>query len=575
MKNFRIYSVLVLLAISLSISAQEAGKAIHQAMEQEIPRNIQNLHLQGMKDPFYIGLNIIDFNMLSVHSSLGALIRLTETPTRATYNNMVLVGEYNNNNLNYSDSRASTYFLRTYGSIPIDNSVNEIRRKLWQSFDRAYKLSAELYESKQSAIKSKAQAEDVVGLPDFTKGEKMLIEKPEVLLKFNNDALIKYANDISLSLKSFKFLTNSWVRVVGYKGNVYYSNSEGSKATYPTQVIRVVVNIETQAPNGELLELYKMYHSLNEADLPLKEMVIKEAQELADNILELKNAPVFDDVYSGPVLFEDQAASEVVRKTMFFARNENLYSVRKPVVGPTTGPMAPQNRGSAEDRIDKKVSNEGLNVKARPALAELNGIKLVGSYPVDMDGIPPQDVTLIENGILKNLLSGRTPTAKIKASNGYLRVPLTMPNPMIVPGVIEVDFSNGLSKEDLKKKLIELAQTEGLNYALIVRDMTPNQSELRRVYKVDLKTGKEQLIRSAAFSGLTLNDLRKIISAGSQKRVMNTTAGEDLQHKYDYLSGCPATFITPDGFLFRDIEINKSNKPVLNKQPIVKNPLEI
>ena len=203
-------------------------------------------------------------------------------------------------------------------------------------------------------------------------------------------------------------------------------------------------------------------------------------------------------------------------------------------------------------------------------------IPLIGSYPIDMDGIiPPQEITLIENGVLKNLLCGRIPTAKMKVSNGHLRVPLSYPNPMIVSSVIDVDFNNSISKADLKKKLIEMAQSDGLDYALIVRDMTPNQSELRKVYKVDVKTGNEQLIRSASFSGLTFNDLRKIIGAGNQKRILNTTAGEDLQHKLDFLSGCPATFITPDAFLLKDIQVNKSNRPIMNKLPVVKNPIEL
>jgi hypothetical protein len=576
MKKMKLYFAIAFMTVCGILTAQEAKKVIHQAMEQEISRNIQNLHLTGMKDPFYIGLDIVDFNTLAINSSLGALIRISESPTRAAVNNLVLVGDYNNNNLNYSDPRSSSYFLRTLTTLTLDNSLPEIQKKLWLAFDKAYKLSAELYESKQSALKSKAQEEGVTGIPDFLKGEKTLVEKPEISLKYDNETLIKYANEISLALKSFKFLTNSWVRLVGCKANIYYSNSEGSKSTYPESVMRLVINIETQTPSGELLELYQMYHSLNETDLPARDKVIKDEQAMAEFMAELINAPVFDDVYSGPVLFEDQAASETVRKTMFFARNENLFSFRKPITGGTTNMPASQNRISTDDRIDKKIAHEGLNVKAKPAMSEYNGIALIGSYPIDMEGtIAPKEVILIENGVLKNLLSGRTPTAKTKASNGHLRVPLNYPNPMIVPGVIEVDFTNGISKEELKNKLIETAKNNGLDYALIVREMTPNQSELRKVYKVDVKTGNEKLVRSASFSGLTLNDLRKIIGASNHKIVLNTTAGEDLQHKFDYLSGCPATFITPDAFLFRDIEVNKSTRPIMNKLPIVKNPLDL
>jgi len=576
MKKLKIYFTFLFLAAATSLFSQETGKAIHQAMENEISRNLKSLHLEGMKDPFYIGMDIVDFNMLSIYSSLGALVRTSENPYRYVYNNQVLVGDYANNNLNFTDARASTYYLRTFSTVPLDNSVSEIQRKLWIMLDRSYKLSAEIYESKQSALKSSTQPDDVAGVPDFLKGEKVLVEKPEISLKFNNAALISYANEISLALKSYNFLSTSWVRVVGYKANVYFSDSEGSKATYPNSLIRVVVNVETRGANGEVLELYNTYHSLNENDLPAKDLIIKDAIAIAETLDKLRSAPVFDDVYTGPVLFEGQAAGESVRKTMFYAKNDNLFSARKQIMGSTPTGQVQQNKISTDDRIGKKVAAEDLNVIARPAMTTYYGITLVGSYPVDMEGtIPPGELILIENGMLKTLLCGRVPTAKMTQSNGHLRVPLTTPNPLIVPGVIDVDFKTSLTREDLKKKLLSLAQEEGLSYALIVRLMTPNQSELREVYKVDVTTGEEVLVRSASFKGLVLNDLRKLVGASNQKQVLNTTAGEDLQHKFEFLSGCPATFITPDALLFKEIEVTKLVRTIVNKPPVVKNPLEL
>jgi len=155
MKNNTIYTALFVMLFGLSLTAQETKKVIHQAMEQEISRNLKNLHLDGMKNPFYIGLNAVDINILSMQSSLGTLIRLNESPNRIVCNNQVLVGDYNNNNLNYSDPKAASYFMRTFGMLPLDNSVQEIQRRLWIYLDRAYKLSAEIYESKQSALQSK------------------------------------------------------------------------------------------------------------------------------------------------------------------------------------------------------------------------------------------------------------------------------------------------------------------------------------------------------------------------------------------------------------------------------------
>jgi len=572
-------SILIILYIFLTAGfshAQETKKVIHQAMEQEIARNLSGLHLDGMKNPFYIGSSIVDINMFVFYSALGSMIRTSEAPNRIAVNNQVLVGDYTNNNLNFSDSRALFYPIRTMAILPLENSPQEIQNRLWIAFDRAYKLSAEIYESKQSALKSKTQEEGVTGIPDFQEGVKVLIDKPEISLKVNKQALIDYSKEVSSAFKSYNHLIGSWVRIVGYKANVYHSNSEGTRATYPVSVMRISVFAKTQLPDGEIVELYKYYHALNEEGLPDKEVVKKEIRELSETLLAFHTAPVFDDIYTGPVLFEGQAAGEAIRKTMFYPRNENLSAVRKAVKGNTSGPSQAAGEVSSELRIDKKIAPEGFSVIDKPLMSDFGGIPLIGCYPVDIEGtVPKTETVLVENGILKGLLSGRIPTGKIKESNGHYRISIPALQPIVVPGVVVVDYNAALPLEDLKKKLVESAKEEGLTYALIVREMTPNQSELKKVFKVDVNTGEETFIRSASFKGLTINDLRKLVGAGNKKLVINTTAGADLQHDADYLNGCPATFITPDALLFKEIEVTKNNRPNMAKLPVVKNPMEL
>ena len=100
------------------------------------------------------------------------------------------------------------------------------------------------------------------------------------------------------------------------------------------QLLRMVIQAETQAPNGEIFELYKLYHALTEADLPSKEQVIQDVKTLAETTFAIKRTHRFLMMFTTDrLLFEDQAASEVVRKTMFYAKNENLSASRKPVTG--------------------------------------------------------------------------------------------------------------------------------------------------------------------------------------------------------------------------------------------------
>ncbi len=82
-------------------------------------------------------------------------------------------------------------------------------------------------------------------------------------------------------------------------------------------------------------------------------------------------------------------------------------------------------------------------------------------------------------------------------------------------------------------------------------------------------------MRSVGFKGLKISDLRKIIGAGDARMVYNTTAGEDLWAKGETLSGYPTSFIAPDAFLFREIEVTKQTKSNTFKLPLVQNPLEL
>ena len=553
-----------MLISGININAQGTKEILHEAMEQEISRNMKGLHLTGMKDPFYIGLNILDANRLTINSSLGTIISSSEVPFRTTSNLQVLVGDYSSSNLNYTRG-----ILINSSALPIDNSTEEIRRKLWLLFDKAYKQSAEMYESKQSVLKSRTQSEDVAGLPDFLKGEKTVIEKPEISLKFENEKLTQYAREVSLALKSFKYLSASGVRIFGTKSNIYYSNSEGTKATYPASVVRLVIYVETKAGNGESIELFQTYYASDEKGLPPASEMIEDAGLMAVRLAELRDAPVFDDVYTGPVLFEGQAAAETMRKALFSSRGENLIAMRPPITG-----MITENVSSG-DRIDEKISSANLIVKAKPAMLKYENIPLIGSYPVDMEGIvPPDEVILIENGVLKNLLCGRIPTLQMKNSNGHLRGMMGIPLTNIAPGVIEIDFKNGASRNELKKKLIKQAKSEGLEYALIVREVNPDMPEIKMVYKVDVRTGNEKLYRSAGFKGLALSDLRRLTAAGNQKIIFNATSSDFQMLKGDFLQGPPVTLITPDAFLYNAIGINKVNRTMTNKLPIVKNPLE-
>ena len=78
-----------------------------------------------------------------------------------------------------------------------------------------------------------------------------------------------------------------------------------------------------------------------------------------------------------------------------------------------------------------------------------------------------------------------------------------------------------LSKDELKKKLIELCQQRDLPYGYYVETFGPRLTP-RLLYKVWTKDGHEELVRGAAFGDLDIRALRSdLIAAGDESYVDN------------------------------------------------------
>src|SRR5205823_3153665 len=123
--------------------------------------------------------------------------------------------------------------------------------------------------------------------------------------------------------------------------------------------------------------------------------------------------------YNGPVLFEGRAAAEIFAEE--FAGG--LAGQRKPVSG--MGEMEaiferfPQFAGSSfVGKIGARVLPDFLSVVDNPTLSVYGQEPLFGGYKVDDDGVLAHETRLVEGGILKTLLTARTPVEGVTHSTG-------------------------------------------------------------------------------------------------------------------------------------------------------------
>jgi hypothetical protein len=303
---------------------------------------------------------------------------------------------------------------------------------------------------------------------------------------------------------------------------------------------------------------------------------------MAGRLKKLKTAEVFDRNYNGPVLFLDQAASELTSASLF-SQDDPLIAIREPLYADRNMKIFyGNNPNSLENKQNKKVIATDLTVKARPALKSYNNTPLIGHFEIDADGVVPQkELTLIENGLLRTLLCDRTPTRTIPQSNGHRRFAFFNNSISYItgPGIIELSGKKQSSTDELKAKLIEKAKEEGLDYAILIKKVIPRAINYPvEIYKVSVTDGKETLIRSASINNVSLATLRKCIGISNQTTAYNmlVNVGPDNGNLGAFtpdISGLPASFISPNGILIEEMEVEGSPKNLSEEKPIVPNPV--
>ncbi len=569
-----INQIIIILAVlrltpSLNINAQEEKVDIHKILQDEIQRNMDYLQIEDMQKPFYIGLNLVDINNICVQSTLGAITISKEGCSKRIYLPEVYVGSYELSNLNYLDinTRRNSRRIRTF--VPVENSADGISKALWETIDKAYKLAAEEYEAKKSAMNEQVISEEEKSLADFSKEKVINLHLPVTDLNFNKEYFEKLSKELSSIFLEYPDIQSSYVTITGFKANIYFSNSEGSSATYPVSGIRILITADTQAPNGERLDDESCFYALNEKEIPSKEVMINEIKAMANNLKAMRSAPVFDDIYNGPVLFTGQAAFELFAKSM-----TSIKSSRKLICGDERSSESTKNKLILNNSLNKRIISSDISIIAQPQLKEYKGEKLFGYTPVDMQGvIPPEEIVLVENGVLKSLFSSRNIGINHKNSNGHLRFGYNSIFPGIAPSIVNMKSENELSTEDLKQKLIEQALEEDLEYAIIIKKMKRNEDVPVYIYKVDVETGNEEMVRTTQLN-IKIQDYKKIISTSDNKELYNVFVNQS-RHKRTYIEGVPASFMSYDGILFKSIEVKKTRRPIKMKLPAVKNPVAL
>ena len=371
-------------------------------------------------------------------------------------------------------------------------------------------------------------------------------------------------------------------------GNTFhFANTEGSLVRVPEKVTSLRVRGTAQAPDGMMLRSGVLITAPEPAAMPAPAELQRAVTEVAEDLTALAGAPV-GEAYVGPVLFAPRAAGQFLAQVL----GGNLGVARKPVSEP--GRPIPVPPGELEGRTGARVMPEWMDVVDDPTQEEWRGAKLSGFYHVDMEGVTPRPVQIVEKGILKNMLATKQPVRGIDASNGHGRLPGPFGAFATLIGNLFVRPSQTLSPPDLKKRLLEMCAQRGKPYGLLIRQLdfpsTASAEDLRRlaasqagsgaaarmvsppvlVYRV-YADGREELVRGLQFRNLSAKCLRDIVAASDESYVFNyvaNTAPFSLMDAGGFVAG--ASVITP-ALLIDDLELDRPQE-TLPALPVVPPP---
>jgi len=501
-----------------------AGDPLLDALLTELDRSKAHLKMDQVPAPYYIGYRVNDVDDFDAEAAFGAL-RESQRVHLRILRVVVRVGDYKQDSY-YGQGMGETNIL------PLDDDPIALRHQIWLSTDQAYKAAGEALAEKQADMKRFTPDPNPVA--DFSKEPVINALEPIVSLKPDEAAWDKTLEDVTNLYRQYPEIQSVSASARFTAVNEYFVDSEGTATRSGKTTYNLQLNGSAQAEDGMRLSRNPYWMVGRAEELPSREKFLSEAKQALETVVALRKAPIVEEEYRGPVLFAPDAATDVVASLV----GANVVG-RKPQLGRPNRTV-----GAFATSYKMRVLPAFLSIVDDPTLKDFEGHSLVGSYDVDNEGVKAQSVKVIENGTLDNYLVGRQPVRDFPLSNGHGRAaPGSFPSPSL--GVLLLKSSEAQSPETLRKKIIEMINTQGTPYAYRVETLGPGNSP-RLLYRV-YADGHEQLVRGAVFNELDVRALRSdLIAVGNDPLVSNRTGG------------VPTTVISPS-LLFDELEVKRAD----------------
>lgn len=514
-----------LVALALLAAAPNPRLALLSAMEQEGARSMQRLRLAGYEPPFFLSYQLKDQQHEEVSGRFGAVSDDVSRRDRRVQVD-VRVGSYD---LDSSSRDDVLMFLGSEGQTwsaprdaPLDDDPQALRNALWLITDEKYKEALSSYFKKKS--KGVYRADEADRAPSFTREPAQRHVDPIRRFTFDRPRWRGEVRRLTGLFRGHPDVFDASVKVTGEKQVRWFTSSEGSALVTEDTVFGVHVQAVARAVDGQLLENSRDFYARDEAKLPSPEKLEREVRALILELEALRTAPVVDP-YTGPAILAPEATGVLFHEAV----GHRLEGERQD---------DDKEGQTFKGQVGKAILPSFLSVLDDPTQQAEGEVALNGAYAYDDQGVPAQRTVLVEDGVLRTFLLSRRPVKPFTRSNGHGRSQSSLP-PVARMGNLVVRSKKQVPMTELKRLLIEEAKRQGKPYALIIQDITGGNTNTmsygyqafkgtpRLVYRVDVATGEQELVRGVELVGTPLSSVSRVMATGDEVRAFNGYCGAE------------------------------------------------
>ncbi len=533
--------------------ATASKSVVLSAMEEELERSMRKLKHAAAAPLYYLSYSVYDVQTLDIGASYGALGYDDDNRGRSLYVEL-RVGDKSLDNTHQFRSQAPVAsplaFGRGYsggGTFPLEDDRDAIRTRLWDATDGAFKQAQIDYMRVKTNRDVRVAEEDASS--DFSAASKVVHSEPASRIEVDRKAWAARLRKASAIFKEFGEINESTVSFNAEQVRRFMVNSEGSRIEDNRDSLRVTIEASAIAKDGMVVRLYDGIEVPRPEDLPSQEKIEEMVRKLAKAVVDLRNAPPAQP-FVGPAILNSKAAGVFFHEVL--GHRVEGHRQKDETEGRTFA-----------QKVGEQIMPAFMSVYDDPTCSSFGAKPLVGWYRFDNEGVPAQRVQLVDKGVLKGFLMGRSPIRNFESSNGHGR---SAPgaSPVARQGNLIIDSARRVPYAKLKAMLIQEAKAQHKPYGLIIDEIAggftitqtfqPQSYSLLplRVTRVYVDGRPDELTRGVNIVGTPLSSLEKIVCAARDDDTFNGRCGAE--------SGWVPVSATAPSLLVKTIELEKEYK---------------